>query len=303
MKSLRKVAVTTALTLSLACLAWAAPRVAIVTPMGGEVKLAGAPLKAPRIAEEGQILSLGESGKVRVQLLGSGKEQVLSGANNYTISKTRLESEAKVLTRGSISVADEIGNLSRAGAASQRNYKPLGLSVQWPPSRQGDVWVAQVTTPSTQIPVSKNDPITITVTDLSDSEAIPVEVILEKPVTALAFKDLVVGHRYQVDVQKDQAVGYKRVFRILDPEEQEALVETAGILRAQALELDEFPSLLRLASLYQSFDKTDKVVEVLTEAVNNPQYATLDAKVRQQLLDTLNKARWSQDQSEYKLKS
>jgi hypothetical protein len=304
MKLLRNAALTMANLACLGTLAWAAPRVAIVTPLGGEVKLAGASLNMPKIAEEGQHLILGENGQVRIQLLGSSKEKILQGKADYTISKARLESEGVALSRGKVAVAREVGNISRSAAAVSRPsiYHPVGLTFAWPPMLNGQQWVAQVQTPASDLELSENDAVAVTITDLSDPGAAVLQATIEKPVTTLAFtgSSLAVGHRYRLHVQRDLGEHmYSRSFRILSPEEQDALSDTERILRVEALDSNELPALLRLASLYQSFDQTDKVAEVLLEAVNNPQYQELDPVVQQQLLKALNDARYGVDLPRY----
>lgn len=304
MKRLQQCAASLTLLLALAAPGWAAPRVALVIPISGNAELGGAKLSAPKIAEEGQKLSLQSGAEVRVQLLGSSKEKVLKGATSYTISKAGLEKEGASLDRGKVAVSSEIGNLSRAGAGTARpaTYRPVGLVFDFPPVLQGDRWVAPTRTPIDKIEISEKSAITVTITDLTDPSRNPLRVEITKPINALAFlaKDLSAGHQYRMDVQRGSGeLGYHREFRILTPEEQQTLGETEKVLRVSAITSDELPTLVRLASLYHSFDQTEKMAEVLEEAVHKPAFQTLDKDVQTQLIATLNRARNSLDLENY----
>jgi hypothetical protein len=274
----------------------AAPRVALVIPISGPAKLAGTELVSPRIAEEGQQLSLDKGAEVRLQLLGSSKEKVLKGKSTYIVQRARLEQEGKDLERGSISMTSEIGNLSRAGAGTTRATGQVGLVLNWPPERDGELWISAVTTPVEKQKLSERSPVSVTLTDLSDPEAELVEATLSQPVTALAFRedDLDVNHRYRVDVVGD-AGRYSRDFRFLSAEEQESLRSTEESLKRSIREHGEIPTLIRLASLYNSFDQTEKMADVLLQATQNAGFSSLDKDVRQHLVDALNRTRKSLD--------
>lgn len=306
MKRVRQTAATLAAMCWLVGQAWAAPRVALVIPISGDVKLAGAQLSKPRIAEEGQLVSLSNGAEVRIQLLGSSKEKVLKGKSDYTISKAGLEKDGTSLDRGKVSVVSEIGNLSRSGAATSRaaKYTPVGLAFNWPPVLDKGQWVSSTATPSNQIKAKAGSAIVVTISDLTDPQAKSIETTISKPVSSLAIaqKDLVIGHQYRLDVQPETGPGgYTREFRILTKEEQENLQETERVLRVTAISSDELPTLIRLATVYKSFDRNDKMVAVLVEAVNKPGFKTLDPVVQQQLLEVLNKTRNSLDLENYEI--
>lgn len=306
MKRLRQCAASMALLLSLAAShpAWAAPRVALVIPISGEVHLGGKSLSTPRIAEEGQQIDLKDGAEVRIQLLGSSKEKVIKGATRYTISKSALEKEGVSLSRGEVAVnSAEIGNLSRGAMGTSRPvYKPLGVSFTLPPRLEGEFWVADSRTPLDASQVNEKNPVTITVRDQTDPEQAELSVNLDHPVHAISFEaqKLVPGHQYLMHVQR--GIGdpyYYRYFRILTPEEEQSLLETEKVLRSAAIASDELPILIRLASLYKSFDQTEKMAQVLLEVVNKPAFQDLDATVQSKLLIALNKARNSLDLENY----
>ena len=278
--------------------AWAAPRVALVIPISGDVKLAGATLDKPKLAEEGQKVTVAPDSEVRIQLLGSSKEKILKGKADYTISKAGLEKEGKALDRGAVSVVSEIGNLSRAGAGSQRGRKPLGLSFILPPVLEKNRWVLRVASP--EVNATEKNQIHVTISDLTDPSAENLEKVLTNPVKFIDFdqSQLIVGHQYRVFVLRD-TVDYERDFRILTSQEQAALKETERTLRRAALESDEMPTLIRLASLYKSFDQNEKMAKVLLEAVKKPSYKKMDPEVQKQLVEALNRARKSLDQVDY----
>lgn len=278
--------------------AWAAPRVALVIPISGDVKLAGATLDKPKLAEEGQKVTVAPDSEVRIQLLGSSKEKILKGKADYTISKSSLEKEGKSLDRGAVSVVSEIGNLSRAGAGSQRGRKPLGLSFIFPPVLEKNRWVLRVASP--EVEATEKNQIHVTISDLTDPSAENLEKVLTNPAKFIDFdqSQLIVGHQYRVFVLRD-TVDYERDFRILTSQEQEALKKTERTLRRAAIESDEMPTLIRLASLYKSFDQNEKMAKVLLEAVQKPSYKKMDPEVQKQLVEALNRARKSLDQVDY----
>jgi hypothetical protein len=287
--------------------AWAAPRVALVIPIAGDVKLGGAALTNPKLAEEGQKVSLGSGGEARIQLLGSSKEKVLKGKADYTISKANLEKDGKSLDRGSVSVVSEIGNLSRSGAATTRaaKYTPVGLAFEWPPVLDGQRWVSRAATPLEQVAVDKKNSVFVYISDLTEPDRRALEATITSPVTSIAFAedDLVVGHQYRIDVERgDGSLRYSREFRILSPQEQDILSDTERVLRVAALNSNELPTLIRLATLYKSYDQNEKMAAVLKEAINQPSYKTLDPTVQLQLLETLNRTLNSLDQPNYSLK-
>lgn len=304
MKRVRQAAASMAAMCWLMGSAWAAPRVALVIPIQGDVKLAGAKLSSPKIAEEGQLVSLSNGAEVRIQLLGSSKEKVLKGKSDYTITKSSLDKEGKSLDRGKVSVTSEIGNLSRSGAATSRAavYTPVGLAFKWPPVLEKDQWVTPTVTPLEKVGASEKTPIVVTVSDLTDPKARILETTITEAVPSLVFaqKDLVVGHQYRIDVQSESGDrGYHREFRILSKDEQDNLQETERVLRMTAIASDEMPTLIRLATLYKGFARTDKMVDVLVEAVNKPSFKTLDPTVQLQLMEVLNSARNSLDLENY----
>ncbi len=304
MKRWQNGALTLAMLLGLGSAALAAPRVALAIPVSGEARVAGAPLSDPTLVEEGQKITLSKGAEVRLQLLGSSKQRVLKGQTAYTVSKATLEKEGKTIARGSVAVTSEIGNLTRTGAGTARpsTYQPVGLAFDWPPVLEGERWVCRVTTPPDQIRASKADVVTVTISDLSAPDRPALAATVDGPIGVLAFaqKSLVPGHSYSVAVQRGLAYQYLREFRILTEEEKSDLEATAHTLRLAALETGEIPTLIRLASVYQGFGRTDKVAEVLTEAVNNATYTTLDPAVQSGLLTALNRARNGLDQKDYK---
>jgi hypothetical protein len=270
-----------------------------VIPISGDVKLAGAKLDKPKLAEEGQKVSVAPNSEVRIQLLGSSKEKILKGKADYTISKASLEKEGKSLDRGAVSVVSEIGNLSRAGAGTQRGYQPVGLAFNLPPVLEEGRWVLRVANP--EVEATEKNQIHVTISDLTDPSAENLEKSITNPAKFIDFakSELIVGHQYRVFVQRDAAVGYERDFRILTSDEQAALNETERTLRRAAIQSDEMPTLIRLASLYKSFDQNEKMAKVLMEAVKKPSYKKMDPEVQKQLVEALNRTRKSLDQVEY----
>lgn len=301
MKNLKRAAASMAAMSVLMGHAWAAPRVALVIPIDGDVKLAGAQLVGPKIAEEGQLVSLSNGAEVRIQLLGSSKEKILKGKSTYTISKSGLEKDGKSLDRGKVSVTSEIGNLSRAGAGTSRDsYDTVGLAFRWPPALENGQWV--VPTAALDKKAIEKEPFVVTISDLTDPKTPVLEETITQPISALSFSQdqLAEGHHYRLDVQLESGKkGYTREFRILTPDEQAYLQDTERVLRVAAITSDEMPTLIRLATLYRSFGRTDKMAEVLLEAVNKPEFSALDTEVQKQLLLALNNARTGLDLPTY----
>lgn len=280
----------------------AAPRVALVIPLQGEVQLSGASLQAPTLAEEGQVLRLNSGAQVRLQLLGSNKETQLQGQQSYTVSRERLERDAQPLRRGAVALTTEIGNLSRAGGGTVRfdpksSLRPVGVAFEWPPRREDGRWVSPAVG---SMQVSPRRRVLVLVQDRSDPTQPELNVTLSEPVQSLVFplESLRESHRYQVRVEsEDGSQSYERSFTILSPDDQTALRQTASALRLRALESGEIPTLIRLASLYDSYDRPDKVVEVLGEAMNHPTFTTLDRTVQEQIAQAAERARWALDRT------
>lgn len=308
MKRLPSIAVNLALLWTLSVGAWAGPRVAIVTPLAGDVRLDGVPLKAPRIAEEGQQLTVAAGGEARLQLLGSSKEKRLQGRADYTVSKAKLQSDGKPLSRGSVSVTSEIGNLSRAAAAGSRVgrvylYSPVGLALVLPPTPIEGGWETRSFTPLEQIKASPDSAIVLKLRDLShpDPDSTEIKLVMDTPTDLLTFEKSVLmpGNRYELQISRPSESGYVRYFQILTPEEHAALVATEQAMRAEAAEHGEFATLLRLGAMYQDFDQTPRVAEMLMEAVTHPDFRTLGKDEREDLVSELNRARRSLDMSFY----
>lgn len=303
MTSVRQGALALGIGFWLAAQAWAGPRVALIIPVSGEVKLGGAKLSEAKLADEGQLVSLGQGAEVRIQLLGSSKEKTLRGKVDYTISKAILEKEGKAASRGSVVVASEIGNLTRAGAGTSRpaTFQPVGLAFQWPPALENGRWVSRAVTPLGRIKASQKDPVFVTIIDLSEAGRAVADDTITEPVDSMTFdsKTFVPGHQYRLDVQRNGTQSYFRHFRILTEEEKETLASTERILRETHGTAIELPTLIRLASLYKSFDQNEKMVAVLTEAVHHPAYGELDSVVVKQLDEALNVARHSLDEPDY----
>lgn len=280
-------------------IAWAAPRVAIVTPVAGSVWLGEDLLTAPRIAEEGQKLLV--DGEVRLQLLGSSKECVITGNRLFIISKANLEKEGKIVSRGSIAVAGEIGNIHNSASANARdqgvkmNYV-VGFALDLPPKQVGTDWQASVVTRPQDFPKTG---VVVTLTEMPNSKPL-MELAIKEPTDHLTFEagTLKPGHRYEVHVQ-GPASGYFRQFQVLSSDERAELTKTASVMRVEALKSEEIAILLRLANFYSSFDETKKVAEVLTEVVNQPSYTDLDEASKEKIEDALNLTLRSLDRKNY----
>jgi hypothetical protein len=289
----------------LAGLAGADPvtRVAIVTPLTKNVQLDGVLLKTPKIAAEGQKLTLPNGASARVQLLGSPKETTVNGQADYVISRAKLEKDAKVLSRGAITVEAEIGDVARAAAVSARatgvEYVPIGFVLEVPPQQTSFGYAIRILTPKDRLSVSPQDPITLTVTDL-DAPGSRWELVVDQPAETLEFPEgmLTLGHRYEIDVARGER-GYLRHFRLLTPEEHAEAKEAAKLMRVDALQSGDIALLLRLANFYQNMDDNESAAAVLKEVVNNPGYAELSAETQAVVKRLLNKNLNSLDQRNY----
>jgi hypothetical protein len=255
------------------------------------------------MAEEGQKLTVAEGGQARLQLLGSSKEKLVKGNASFVISKANLEKEGQSLSRGSIAVADEIGTLTGAGSASARrggvkNYQLVGLALDLPPTPVEGGW--KIAIPLDKIQIPAGSAIEVTVTDLTDSKATAFGLTVDRPTDSLIFEAgaLTLGHRYKVSVKGPRS-GYTRYFQVLTPQEREDLAQTARAMRVAALESGELSVLLRLANFYSGFDETEKVADVLIEAVNAPAYKELNEQSQLDILSVLNECLRSLDRKGY----
>ena len=282
-------------------LAWAGPRVAIITPLSeADVWLGETPVEGPMLAEEGQKLLVGEQGEVRIQLLGSSKERVLKGSNLLVISKADLEKAAKPIDRGSVAVADEIGSLIRPAAASARKsnvtHHVVGFALELPPVKVDGLWRANVVTSPEALPARG---VQVTVRDLA-SPSPHLALTVDQPTDHLAFPEdsLKLGGHYEIHVHGPKS-GYYRQFQLLSREDRDDLARTAHIMRAEAIESGEIAMLLRLANLYAGFDETEKLADLLVEVVNRPDFKDLDTLSQDKLKGHLNVALRSLDRKNY----
>jgi hypothetical protein len=276
--------------------AMAAPRVAIVVPLGGSVKLDGVKLTAPRIAEEGQKLSLGADGEVRLQLLGSSKEKRLKGTD-YVISRAKLEQEGKVVTRGSLSVADEIGTISRAAAGTARRgglmlsgYVPLGLELVLPPTRTENGWIIPIATPPEQIDITPGREAVVSLLELGAPKDSALYVTVDQALDRLQLTPdmLQEGHRYEITVSRPGFKGYSRVFCVLSSEDEAAIEGTEKAMIAAADEAGDLAARLRLAAFYESVCQVDKMARTLQAVTNHPGFAALSYDNKVKIVTELN---------------
>lgn len=293
MKLMQRLGAVSAILWCLAGAAYAAPRVAIITPLGGDVWLGETKLTSPKIAEEGQKLLLGDNGQARVQLLGSSKEQVIQGNALVIISKSKLEKEGKPVSRGSMAVSQEIGSIDKSASANCRvgsldtNYV-VGFALSFPPRMVGDEWQFAVTSPSEQFPPEGVVLTFIDVTDGGEGTDIgTIEVSEFQPKIELAKDILLPERRYSLVVQGPNS-GYNHQFPMLSEQERADLNETARAMRAEAQETGELSLLLRLASFYSSFDENEKMADVLIEVVNRPDFKDLEQPLKDSVTKSLN---------------
>lgn len=257
-------------------------------------------MRGPVLAEEGQKLLLGEHGKVRIQLLGSSREQVLQGSNLLVITRSELEKTAKPVDRGSIAVSDEIGSLSRPAAASARKsrvpHHVVGFALELPPVLVDGKWRAAVISPAEAFPAGG---VQVKMRSLDDKDH-PVGLEVTQPTDYLIFPESVMlpGGRYELEVKGPRSA-YYREFQLLTTEEREDLERTASVLRAEALQDGEIAMLLRLAGLYAGFDETQKLADVLVEVVNRPDFKSLDQESQNKVKETLNQTLRSLDRKNY----
>lgn len=272
---------------------WAAPRIAIVTPLAGTVTLGGKVLSKPTFAEEGQLLELGASGKARVQLLSSNRQAQLSGARKLTLSKVELASISGSVERGKLSVAAEAGNLQRSAAATTRATDPLGLTLVLPGTAVEGGWSFPLRIdeehfqPKQEVAVMLGELGQPAQTFLLDG---PSE-RLEAPGLAL-----VSGRRYQLVVQ-GQSLQYQRVFQLLSEEERTELERVeVELLGARP----SVPQLLRAANLWNDFDQTEDVARLLEKAVTSSKFGKLPEADQTAVVEALNRALDSLDRPAYK---
>ncbi len=289
----------TLLVLSLA--AWAGPRVAIVRVLSGDAKLAGTAVQGPQMAEEGQVLVVNRGGEVRIQVLGSNKEMTLKGPITLTLSKVDLLKSAKSLPRDKVAVAAEIGNLQRGAAATSRTTSTLGFAVHTPTVADSGELISRVTT-SGVLALTPLDPLEINVYRVLNGDRTLVfsrSYDSEVPGQLEFEKDsLSAGARYMMIVANSN-YSYRRYFRILHPDEKDALSESAKILREERDQVDPLASLIHLAYLYQEFDQSEKVAMVIQEILEDPRFLDLDVEMRNDLTIHLNKVRQSLDLPRY----
>jgi hypothetical protein len=283
-------------------------RVALITPLTAGVKLDGVPLSKTKIAEEGQKLSMTAEGEARVMLLGSSKEQVIKGQSSYVISRATLEKDAKVVSRGKISVTTELGNIKKAAALSARaerltstDYEPVGLGLVLPPEPTANGWLIKITTPLDQFDITPGNQAKVELKVWrngkfvqSDTEALLIDQRVDK--LELPAELLVEGGRYAMSVTRADNEGYQWEFTVLSRDELDALARTEEALIADIQGDDDLAAKLRLASFYDGVDQLDKMAQVLTEVVDDPQFLKLPRDEGDELLKQLNRARNFTDQ-------
>lgn len=304
-------------TLSLVTMAIAAPRVAIVTPLHGQVTLAGVPIKGPQLAEEGQSLTLSSTASARVQLLGSSKEAIISGVSHYVIKRSTLEENGKTLSRGKLSVVGDLSGLSRAAALSARaqegyarvnpdgQYTPIGAYVTLPPLAQADSsWCIPLRIlGNTRLDSSHT--LTITIEDTANKQDSWI-VLIEEPIDMLELPahTLKYGHRYSVKIASESGHYYVRYFYLLTDGERQTIADHATLLRKESDGVDQINTFLRLASLYSSVDDTEQTASVLEELIQLPNFKTeLDNESQAEILTILNSALGQLDRAPYPIPS
>lgn len=266
----------------LCSLAWAGPRIAIVTPLSSEVWLDDVHLASPRLVEEGQKLLLGEKGSVRIQLLGSGKEVVLQGSRLLSLSRASLDKEAQTVARGSVDVGEEHGSLSRVAAVTGRltdysHHRPVGFAVQLPPEpTTSGHWTMKVLTPAESFPGN----IRLDLVDaVTQRELAALTITAWDSTLILEPEMLAPGGRYCLRVSTQQGndrLGYQRHFQVFTTEEHNQLEDTAEALRAEIDAEAPLPGLFALARFYDSLDDAENLAPVLDEILARPELSEDD---------------------------
>ncbi len=268
--------------------AWAAPRIAIITPLDGKPILAGKGLSTPTFAEEGQVLDLPAGSQVRVQLLASNRQTHLKGPRQVTLSREQLSKSATEVKRDKLSVAQEAGNLQRSAAATTRDIKPLGWSLVLPGKSTEQGWEFAVKIDTEYF--KSQQQITVTLGEVEDSGQFwefdgSTQTAFTPDITLLP------GHRYLLIVQGTSRE-YRRVFRLLTPEEKSDLKDLEAQLLSRRPTVEE---LVRVANLYDGFDQTEEVARLLEQVIEHPEFGKLSQGEREQVRDALKRALESLD--------
>lgn len=292
--------------------ALAAPRIAIIVPLSGRIELAGEVLRGPKIAEEGQVLTLSKSAEVRIQLLGSNKETIVKDVTSYTIRRAVVEKEGKAISRGNLSVTGEVANLNRAAAFSTRsqsdygrvdpdgNFVPLGVKLTLPPRLNNDgSWTIPLSFPDGYTP-SPQSATKVTVSDTADySISWGIDIEEEAPSLDFPPQSLSLGHRYKISISNKRG-GYTRYFYAISNEDRQAISEHSEKIYQEMNDDNRLSTLLHLASFYQSLDNLEQVASVLMEAIKEKDFKELDADAQNTVVDMLNNALLLQDKAPYK---
>lgn len=284
-KYVRTLSLGAALLLILSVAVAAASKVAIIKVNSGTAKLDGKTIAKAQMASQGQKLVVSEGSKVRIQLLGSKDELVVTGPAELTIDKKSIKRGATEVSRNSASVAADIGSKNTASASITRGASTTLTSLDpvLPPRKVDGEYIIDFRA-GDSIALLPEHTLTVNVDPLDgDGPRVGHTFKDDDPLVSLQMSpDFKEGKGYQFTlIYNDPGVGpngensatytYRQTFRILTPDQKAFLKEAEGeLLEDYRREKDILP-LLRLASLYQEFDQNKDVYKYLKMSYDSGQ--------------------------------
>ncbi len=287
-----RAALTVGLLLLLASLGWAAaPRVALVKVLSGTVHLDAQLVRAPVLAEEGQLLELAPGSEVVITPLGSRGTVRLKGPGKLSLTRDRLQSEADRTPQRALEVAQDLGNFSRGAAevvrdSGSRRVEPVGLKVG----------TAREIGPGSGflLPIEADPKMFDSGGQLAVElmELLPAaqpgqrlirrfltEEVLESPTSEVYLQSSKIAPErryllrmvYRADESEASTTVRERRWRLLTSDEKRFLEERDLQLRTAALDGDSVGSLVLLAQLYSDFDQLEETFDLLLEVHRSPE--------------------------------
>lgn len=276
--------------------AWAIPRIALVQPLdGARATLEGRPLVGPQLARDGEFLEVVE-GKVRVQLLNSGRELTLDSGDSMHLTRSQIDRVGKQVDRGEIVIERGIASVSKvAGATARRDFLRIGIRVSPPVLNAQGEWVYEVEA-SDDLP----EKYTIYVFYAENSSGLEDAITsfrVPRGVSTFPCPEFAreIGRPYALETHDGAQTARERTYRLLSQDDEIALDAATIFRKREADEQDSLQPLLELAELYQAMNQLERLAVLLLQIEENPLRKRLPESEQLRLHKWNNAIRWSLD--------
>lgn len=254
--------------------------VALVKVLKGEVKLDGKSYRSGFLAADGQVLELPQGARVSIKLLRNSAEMEMAGPKTYQIESQQLRSDARMVKRGSVSVAASLGSNSTAAGLLTRSK--VSLYPQIMATELGGY----------RLELFENRPHSlfngyeyrIAVKDPETGESLSYQGLLGR-VESIPLRPNTVREGRPYDVVLDSVgsdtpeVHFATKVRVLTDEQAAELESVEKELQARFEETNQVVHLLNLADTYLLFNQNRKALTVLRNIDQTRLYPTLQSEI------------------------